>query len=162
EGPVHPSGGRRSFLIAALGLLLVLGGVNLWATLTLPRSIPPANTAPAPGPPVDVPATNRAKATENSGERFARALHHLLRTHEGTPEWGPAEITRQYDRLAAGDKDLRLLGPEGDDVPEAKEVVVALSVLSRRSAGQIEALIRKTLKGYDPRLIDLVCQQVRE
>src|SRR5262249_8400412 len=98
EGPVHPSGGRRSFLIAALGLLLVLGGVNLWATLTLPRSIPPANTAPAPGPPVDVPATNRAKATENSGERFARALHHLLRTHEGTPEWGPAEITRQYDR----------------------------------------------------------------
>src|SRR3712207_6435317 len=40
----------------------------------------------------------------------------------------------------------------------------AMSALSRRNGARIESLIRKALanKGYDPRLVNLVCQQVQE
>jgi hypothetical protein len=162
DRPSRASGGRYPILMATLLVLLLVGGANLWATLTLPRSLPPASPSPPSPAPVNEPAATWGKAADTSGERFARALFHLLQKEGGGSEWSAAEISKQYDRLAAGDKDLRLVGPEGKEIPEAKEVVVALSVLSHRNTGQIEEQIRKALKGYDPRLIHLICQQVRE
>jgi hypothetical protein len=162
EKPSRSSGGRRPILSAALLLVFLVGCANLWATLTLPRSLPSAGPAPTNPAPVTEPAAQRAAAADTSGERFARALFHLLQKAGDGSEWSTAEIGKRYDRLAAGDKDLRLVGSEGKEIPEAKEVVVALNVLSYRSAGQIEEQIRKALKGYDPRMIQLICQQVRE
>jgi hypothetical protein len=160
--PIRASSSRHPVLATLLFMLLLVGGANLWATLTVPRSVQPAGPSSAVPGAVTEPPTTSAGPSDASGERFARALFHLLQNESGGTEWSAAEIARQYDRLAAADKDLRLVGPDGKEIPEVKEVVVAMSVLPHRSAAKIEEHVRRGLKGYDPRLIQLICQQVRE
>jgi hypothetical protein len=156
------SGARQPILIGSLLLLLIMGAANLWATLTRPRSVPLEGRQATGSVPASEPVAQGDKTGDASGERFARALFHLMQKEGGGSEWSTAEAGKHYERLAGGDKDLRLVGPDGQVIPEAKEVVVALGVLTRRSTGQPEEQIRKALKGYDPRLIQLACQRVHE
>jgi hypothetical protein len=156
EGPLPWPGRGRVLTLALLSVLLLLLVANLWATVALPGRL----RTPQPVAPT---ATNDAKAEpaaaakgEGSAGRFAKALQRLLHGQGGAPEWSPAQLSEQYERLAAADKDLGLANPEG------REVVVAVGVLSKRSGGRIEAAVRKALKGYDPRLVNLACQQVQE
>jgi hypothetical protein len=82
----------------------------------------------------------------------------LLERQGARPVEGSKALSQQYERLAAQDRDLRLGGKAGP------QVVVGIYDLSRCSAGKVEENIRKALKdkGYDPLLIDLLCQRVRE
>ena len=143
----------RGTLLVLTALLLALGGANLWATLSVKRGKPGTNTAAA-WP--TVPPADTGQPAPPSDEGFVRALHHLLQKHGGLADEAPAEVARQFDRLAAGEPDLQRATTEG------KELAVALTVLSRRTTRHIEGAIRKAMQGYDPRLIDLACRQVRE
>ncbi|HEV3260934.1 MAG TPA: hypothetical protein VG013_29045 [Gemmataceae bacterium] len=159
EGPVRLSGRPGLLVAGVLSGLVLLFGANLWAMLSLfhrlgtagPLERHAASSADAdkPGPPgID----------KTSGEKFILALLRLLHRQAGTPTGDPVRINERYERLLAGDRDLGLAGQEG------KELVLALSTLSRRSSQRIEALIHQALdgKGYDPKLVDLACRQVRE
>jgi hypothetical protein len=156
---LHALRARRRVLTGVLiAALLLLGLANLVATLSQSRPVA-VNNAPAPPEQrVDTPAPVGVSSAELSAERFGRALHRLLQQQGGPSGWNTGDVVRQYQRLAAQDRDLRLADPE------VQEVVVALDQLSRRSTDRVETLVRKALanKGYDPRLIDLACRQVRE
>lgn len=151
EPAPRAAGGR--LLGAGMVLLVVLAAANLWATWAASRKEAVNLTV---GPPKEASSSVPA-ASGISAERFAHALNRLARQQGEALEWSPAEINRLFETFTAADPDLRVTGPE------EKAAVVVVGVLSRRSAARIDALIRKALanKGYDPRLIDLACQQVR-
>jgi hypothetical protein len=157
RGPARLTGSLRIAFLALIAFLLVLSGANLWATFGIYRTL---QTLPQLGPATNAQTEVRppavASQADHSGERFTHALYRLLRKPGAATEWSTEEVVRQYERLVAEDPDLRQAGPEG------KEVAVAVSVLSRRHATRIEQAIRMALKGYDPRLVNLACQQVRE
>jgi len=158
--PASRLGGRLGLLMSAgLAVLVLLLGANLWATLSLPHRIVTA------GAPVQQTATSRdaenaglPRADKASGERFVRALLRLVHRQAATPAGDPGKLHQRYERLLAGDRDLGLAGPQGE------ELVLALSALSPRSSQRIEAVIHEALdhRGYDTRLIDLACRRVRE
>jgi hypothetical protein len=152
--PIRRSAGGR-LVGAGMMLLLALAVANLWATWAASRK-EPAN--PPPNNPQREASLPAPAASGITAERFAHALNRLARQQGEALEWSPTEINRLFETLAAGNPDLHLTGPE------EKAAVVVVGVLSRRSAARIDALIRKALtnKGYDPRLIDLACQQVRQ
>lgn len=150
---------RHSPVQAVLGFAIFsLLCANLWATYSLSRRLPLA----APAPPVaelPVPPAQPSPDTAEGGrEPFAQALHALLKSQTGVLEGSPSRVHDVYQHLVRKDERLRVSSPEG------QAMVVAVSLLSRRSAGRIEAGIRDALKnkGYDAELIDLACRRVHE
>lgn len=148
---------NRSLIAALAGAILVLLAANLWAMLSLSHKVSsaahPVETAAPPREGTTAPA---AGDSDSSRQRWVLALHRLLHKHDGQAELSAGKIAERYEHLTAIDKDLRVSSPEG------KEVVVSVDGLSRRGADRIKRSIRKALKGIDPRLIDLACQQVQE
>lgn len=153
ERPPRPA--NRLLGAVSVFMLLLLLGVNVWALWSLSRQVHSAAQQFAPR---ETPRPPPLATTDPTTERFAQSLQRLLGKQGGLPEWGQARLDEQYERLVGVDKDLALAGPEG------KKVVVTAHMLSKRSAARVEALIREALKdkGYDPRLIELVCERVHE
>jgi hypothetical protein len=127
-----------------------------------------AAVQPRPDSPgtVAMPSAREAKPataeSDDARERFAVALHALLIEQGGPREWNQTQtqLLARYERLAREQKDLRL----ADGNTKGKVAVGAASVLSQRTAGRIEELIRQALlkKGYDPELVRLACERVHE
>jgi hypothetical protein len=164
---------RRSRLVIdalAVGLLLLLVGltvINLGTTWALSRQLAAAGRADRDG--VTPPETPRARSapipttgSDESRERFARALYNLLVERGGRREWSEnqAPLVAQYERLVMDHKDLRL----DDADTEGKVAVGAVNVLSQRSADRVEELVRKALadKGFHPDLVKKACEFVHD
>lgn len=156
----HPAGegaaaaGHRPGLGWLLGAaLMALMVANLWATLTLPRRLPPPEV-PAP----EAVPSNAAPVRDGSQDRLVRALFRHLQSQGVVSEWEQSQLLAQYDRLAAADEHLRV------DSAEGKAALGAISMLTRRGSSQVEASVRTALsnKGFDPKLIDLACQRIHE
>jgi hypothetical protein len=141
------------YLIAGLAVvLLVLLGANLWATLSLREKI----TAASP-PPRSQPAVTSSPVSATS-DKLTHGLYEFLRSRGAITDGNQSQLLGVYESLAAEDGDLRSTTSEG------KLTVGALGLLSRRSPGQVEAMVREALsdRGYDPALVDRACQLVRE
>jgi hypothetical protein len=155
----HSGSTSRRRLQAALGVvILLLLGANFWATFSLSQHYPrvvPVETAVEPLP---KPSPPRPNSAEGGREPFAQALHGLLQRQAVLPEWPPNQLRDTYQELARKDERLRVSSPEG------QALVAAVSLLSRRSLGRIEAWIRDALrdKGYDAELIELACRRIHE
>jgi hypothetical protein len=149
---------RRRALQAVLGLaVLSLLGANLWATYSLHArlsSSPPTGPAAEPA----VKPSPVASGSEDGREPFALALHGLIQGQPAASEWSPSELRDTYRQLVSKDKRLRVSSPEG------QALVGAVSLISRRSARQIESSVREALahKGYDAELIDLASRRVHD
>lgn len=139
----------------AVVLLLALLIVNAWITFGMYRQLNASNAMSSIRETITPTVVG---SSEVSAERFAKALARLIQRQGTAPATSPNQLASQFDRLAANDPDLRLGATEG------KEVVVMVQRLARRGPENIDSIIRKTLanKGYDPQLIDLICQRVRE
>jgi hypothetical protein len=163
---------RSRFVLAtfAVGLLLVLVGltaINLWTTVALSQKVASAGKADREGwtPPETAharPALTQTSSSEESRERFARALYDLLLERGGRREWSEnqAQLVAQYDRLLRDHKDLHL----DDADTEGKVAVGAVHVLSQRSADHVEELVHKALadKGFHPDLVKKACEFVHD
>ncbi len=70
------------------------------------------------------------------------------------------ELLALYERLAREHPDLRVEPSDAD----ARVAVAEVSVLAQRSADRVEDLVRKALtgRGFDPRVVKLACELVRE
>jgi hypothetical protein len=155
RGPAPvPARSTAGFAIALLAaVLLFLLGANLWATLSLREKIRTADQLPATAQQLIT-----APRPGNSGDRLTHGLYELLRSRGAITDGNQGQLLGTYESLAAEDGDLRLSTTEG------KLTVGALGLLSRRSPGQVEAVVREALsdRGYDPALVDRACQLVRD
>jgi hypothetical protein len=160
--PLSVTGGRLAAALAVLVVLLL--AANLWAYLALPSRLGPTR----PGPPAEKaadtgragPAHQQTAAEEGSREKLAAALYRLL--HEDAAlelSRDEARLLARYRRLAARDDGLRVADPKG------QAAIGLASVLAGRSADRVARLIEvefRATKGYDPELIHLIAQRVRE
>jgi hypothetical protein len=152
---------RRSLAgtVSSIAILLLLIA-NLWATLDVIRRIPslavPASVSEAPRPAPTKPAVDNRG--DDGRDAFALALYRLLQKQGSIREGNQGQLLGQYDRSVADDASLRQNRVEG------KMAVGAVVVLARRSPRQVEEIVREALanKGYDPRLVELVCQRVHD
>jgi hypothetical protein len=159
ERPLRPAV-RRRLLQTIFGIaLLVLLAANLWATLLVYRR----TLSGGSGEPFAETSRSSAVQTprggaDTSNEQFALALYHFLEQQGAAHEWTPNQLRDEYQQVVRRNDRLRLNSPEG------KALVGAVSRLSRRDAGHIEAMIREALasKGYDTELINLACRRVHE
>src|SRR5262249_53966324 len=121
-----------------LGLLL-LTGVNLWATASLRQQLAAKPRSEAPPPAPTKAAT--VVAGEDARERFARAVYALLVERGARRELtqNQAQLLAEYERLAHENRDLHL----ADSDTEGKLAVGAIDVLAQRSADHVEELVRK-------------------
>lgn len=164
DAPVVVSGRGRKLTLAALALVLVLLGANLAAFLWLNSKVDTAAPAAGAKPPAEPAARgkdNRPTAeSDEKREAFARALHALLTRESGPPEWTPAQLLAQYERLALHDPNLQL----NPGNTEGKRAVGTVRMLSQRSAESVQRMVRKALtnKGYSPHLIDAACKDVHD
>jgi hypothetical protein len=158
-GPARLGRAYRALAAVLTLVLLSLLGANLWAMLALYRRVTPAQpAAPSVREPLPAPAAAPTNPDGASREQFAAVLFRHLEQQGIFRDENRNQFLTQYERLAAADERLRM------DSPEGKELVGAMAVLSRRSAGRVKALIRESLahKGYDAELINLACQRVQE
>jgi hypothetical protein len=150
---------QRRLLQAVLGVaVLLLLAANFWATFSLYQRLPlgvPLETTVEPSLKPSPPLSNPGDAGRDA---FVDALHGLLPSHRGSPEWSPNQLRDTYQQLVKRDERLRVSSPQG------QAVVATVSLLSRRNAGRIEAWIRDALKnkGYDTELIELACRRIHE
>jgi hypothetical protein len=170
ESVAGPAPWQRMALALAvvfLALLTLLVALNLWATLALrgplaaiSQAPSDAQSQPAPVPPAQ--ATNTAAPPDESRERFADALHEVLRERMGPREWEQARphLLAAYERAARQRPELRV---KDSDV-KGKEAVGAVLVLSGRGADRVEEVVRVALsnKGYDPSLVKTAAERVRQ
>jgi hypothetical protein len=150
---------RRRMLLTALGIVvLLLLGANLWATISLPQRMVPGPPTPTISEPTERPVRSQPNPTDGGRDAFVQALYQMLQSQHGPPEWTPSQLHNVYQQLAKRDERLRIASPEG------QSLVSAVSLLSRRSDGRIEAWVRDALKnkGYDAELIELACRRVHE
>jgi hypothetical protein len=95
-------------------------------------------------------------------ERFTQALFDLILEQGGAREWSQSQnqLLAHYERVARRHKDLRL----GENYQRGRMAVGAVGILAQRSADWVGEVVKKALasKGYDPRLIQLAAEQVRE
>jgi hypothetical protein len=166
--PTPKGRSRTAWALTALVVLLLLGlvGANVWylrevqQQLAAARAEPP-RPAPAPtGPVKPGPAAKVVhEADEESRERFVAALHRLL-LEKGGERQLPEALVRDYEKLVARDKGLRVR----DSNLEGKLTVAVVSALAGRSAERIEASVRKALtdRGFSEHVIDAACKHVRE
>jgi hypothetical protein len=169
-----PAGRPARPLVGGVGLLILLVlaalvGLNLWTTLSLSRHLAAASKGEAGGEVQPRPgATAHGKpppavvGTDDSRDRFARALYEVLQERGGRRELtqSRAELLAQYERLAQEHKDLQL----ADSDTEGKAAVGAVDVLAGRSADRVEEMVRKALtdKGFHPTLVKTACEFVHE
>lgn len=155
----------RGWLTAAVVALLLLLAGNLWALWSLPGRLsvlaeqrwpaPPAATPPWPD--LKISSDSSAAARENFARALLRALHAgkvpLEQTHSRK------ELLARYQTLLRQDSELRL------ESQQTQVLVGLVSVLGERSADQVAQLIQeefKDRKGYDPEIIRLVSERVRQ
>jgi hypothetical protein len=158
---------RATAIVLALAALLTgLVALNLWATFAVGGRLaaisqaPPA-TQPQPPPTSPAQATNPAGPADDSRERFAGALHELLRERMGPREWEQARpyLVAAYKRAARDRPGLRL----NDSDVTGQEAVGAVLVLAGRRADRVEEVVRMALsKGYDPGLVKAAAERVRQ
>jgi hypothetical protein len=155
----------RNVAVAVMLVSLVALMVgNLWATLVLVSRVSAASaetrdSVPTPrtvaddkrqaGPPAD---------KDQPREQFAAALYELL----ADQEWDriPEPLQTRYVRAAKDHPELRLKSAN----LKGRAAVGAVSLLAERSAGRIEAAIKKALlkRGFDEELIQIACQRIHE
>jgi hypothetical protein len=158
-GVSHLPATKLSRLQVVLGMILMLSlAANLgaaWYINKQPAISRDPREATLAGKPVESPVPPALASTR---EEFARALFQILKKDGTFEEWTETELLERYRQLLARDGRLRINDTEG------KELVAASSLLSRRSARHIEALVRNVLsnRGYDPELINLLCRRIRE
>jgi len=154
RGPAPaPARAMPGFWVAGLAaVLLILLGANLWGTLSLREKMTTASPPPRSQPTVPSPQPG------TTSDKLTHGLYEFLRSRGAITEGNQAQLLGVYESLAAEDGDLRSPATEG------KLTVGALGLLSRRSPGQVEAMVREALsdRGYDPALVDRACQLVRE
>ncbi len=155
---------RRPSRLLAAGLLLglvVLPALNLWATLRRYQELGKSANAVDPLPAPEPPAV-RTPANDDTRDRFAEALHDLLRERMGPREWAQAQdvFLARYERAAKAHPDLRL----AETNQKGRLAVGAVGVLSRRGADRVEEAMKKALanKGFDAALVDIAAARVRE
>jgi hypothetical protein len=159
-GQKASGGGRRAIrhraFQAVVGVtLMLLLAANLWSTLAMARRVPepgPAEPALKPSSNETVPAPHHADNAAR--EQFAQALYRLLQQRHATKEWTQNQLIDQYQQLVAQDERLRMGSAEG------KAAVGAVSLLSRRSAEHIEALVREALTSEE--LVNRTARRVRD
>jgi hypothetical protein len=149
-------------IACALLALVALTAANLWATLHGNQATDSAaapRTADAPLPESKTSGTSNA---DQARQAFANALNLLLTERGGQPEWDTIreQLLARYDRVARGNKDLRL--PETD--VKGRMTIGYVLLLNERSARRIEDAIKKALanRGFDAELVNVACQRVRE
>jgi hypothetical protein len=159
--PHGPTARPRHWPVVAVGLAVAgLLTANLAMTADLRRRLateksPQAPVAERPAPPA--PATPEPSA-DAPADRLAEALYHHLADQGVLRDLPPGMLRRQYEQLAAKDETLRVQSEKG------QLALGALAHLARRSPGQVEAAVREALanKGYDPALVNLITQRVRQ
>jgi hypothetical protein len=170
EAAASPASWQRRVFAVVLGLaalLTPLVALNLWVTLalrghlaTLSQTSPDVQPQPAHVPPPQ--ATSPAAPQDGSRERFADALHEVLRERMGPREWEQARpyLLAAYERAARQHPDLRL----NDSDVKGKEALGAVLILSGRGADRLEEVVRLALsnKGYDPGLVKTAAERVRQ
>ncbi len=163
---------RLETAATAVGLMVLclLVATNLWATLTLSRrsAQPPIQpgTDTMQTPPVRHIEEGKAPVppTDNDQARaaLANAIYTFLAERGGQTEWESLResLLIRYERAARENKDLRL--PDKD--VKGRQAIGAVMLLSERSSRRIEETIKKALasRGYDPELIQVACQRIRE
>jgi hypothetical protein len=152
----------RWAVLGAAGLLALLLVGNLWALWSLPSRLdhrPPPEAEMHKEPSRHVAPSAQAAAENESREKLALGLYRLL--EPGCVELAQAEaqLISRYERLAVRDEALRV------DSKKGRAALGLVSVLAGRSADRVAQLIEeefKDKKGYDPGLIRLISQRVRE
>jgi hypothetical protein len=152
-----PTGRRRSLLGVLGTAILLLLGANLWATLSLSQRVPVGRPAESKAE-LSVKPASPPNPEASRPDAFLQALRDLLSSQSGTAEWSPNQLHAVYQQLAKRDERLRVSSSDG------QALVAAVSLLSQRSTGHIEALVRDALKnkGYDSELIELACRRIHE
>lgn len=159
------SSARRNW--PALLLILLLAGLlaaNLWALWTLPQRLE-ARTVPiteeAAFRETKQPQVSKA-ATDTSREEFAAALYRLVRDNGGKNRAAALteeQLLARYRQLAEKNVQLRVAGRQ------AQALVGLVSILAPYDPDHIAQLIRQAIpatEGYDPRLIELISDRIRE
>jgi hypothetical protein len=154
--------GRRLATALALTLLLLLAA-NLWALWTLPGRLDlprPLPAAARQGETVRAAPQHSGKGEKEGREEVAQALYGLLE-RAGASELTSAgdALLAHYEHLAARDEALRVAGTKG------RTAIAVVSVLAGRSADRVAQDIREEFrdrKGYDPELIRLISERVRQ
>ena len=160
---------RAALLVAgALVLLALLMAANLWATLhrsRRPESAPSPDTTTlrdSGSSPSDPDKSASRAAVPQARQAFADALYSLLVERGGQSEWDALRdpLLARYESAAREHPELRL--PESD--ARGRAAVGAAVLLSQRTTRRIEDAIKKALadRGFDPELVNVACQRVRE
>jgi hypothetical protein len=157
---------RRALRWLTPALVLLLVGVllaNQWHLRAINQRLAAIPTAPekAAEPPAKRVETPPVRESADGRERFAAALHRLLRENgAGDLLKDRTALLERYDELEARQKDLRL----AEDDVEGKLAVGAVAVLAGRSGERIEAAVRQALsdKGFSDKVVRAACEHVRE